>query len=191
MTSDHALPPEFSRPVAADRVGRDGLDIEIEAGAAEREALARRFGLLALDVLRARCRLRPVAGGMIELTARFDASVVQECVVTLEPVPAQIHGSFDQRYALNPAVLRSVVAEEDEMFDPEADDPPEALAEGAIDLGEAVAQQLAVSLDPYPRAPGAELAVPRAGEDGGQEIPGEPEPPGGPNPFAALGKLRK
>ncbi|MGQ0676750.1 MAG: YceD family protein, partial [Rhodospirillales bacterium] len=65
-------PPEFSRPVAADKVGRDGMEIEIEASESERAALARRFGLLALGALAARGRLRPVAGGMIELRCRFE-----------------------------------------------------------------------------------------------------------------------
>jgi hypothetical protein len=32
------------------------------------------------------------------------------------------------------------------------------LGSGGLDLGEAVAQQLAVALDPYPRAPGATIS---------------------------------
>jgi len=144
---------------------------------------------VAIDALRADCRLRPVAGGMIELTASFDAKVVQECVVTLEPVPAEVHGSFDQRYALDPAVLRSFTDGEEE-FDPDADDPPEALEAGAIDLGEAVAQQLAVTLDPYPRAPGVDFPGAVVGEDG-PDAAGEASAPRKVNPFAALEKLKK
>ena len=53
----------------------------------------------------------------------------------------------------------------------------EPIAAGEIDLGEAVAQQLAVSLDPYPRAPGATLAS--TGEAEAQ------------SPFAALAALKK
>jgi uncharacterized metal-binding protein YceD (DUF177 family) len=188
MTGPREATPEFARPVTAERVGRDGLDLAIEANAAECEALARRFGLVAIDALRADCRLRPVAGGMIELAAQFEARVVQECVVTLEPVPAEVRGSFEQRYALDPQVLRSFIGEED-AFDPEADDPPEALADGAIDLGEAVAQQLAVSLDPYPRAPGVEFP---GQVIGGDETIAKPQPsPNKPNPFAVLNKLKK
>src|SRR3546814_17044110 len=37
------------------------------------------------------------------------------------------------------------------------EDPPEPFENGCIDLGEIVVQHLAVALDPYPRAPGAEL----------------------------------
>jgi hypothetical protein len=34
---------------------------------------------------------------------------------------------------------------------------------GSIDLGEAVAETMALALDPYPRAPGAEAALRAAG----------------------------
>jgi uncharacterized metal-binding protein YceD (DUF177 family) len=165
--------PEFSRPVAADKVGRDGMTLDIAASPAERAALARRFGLLGLAKLEARCRLRPVAGGMIELACRFAAAATQECVVTLAPVEAAIEQSFQLRYALDPKLL---AAGPEEEIDLEADDPPEALEHGAIDLGEAVAQHLALALDPYPRAPGAAFAS--AGADSAA------------NPFAILKRLK-
>ena len=59
---------------------------------------------------------------------------------------------------------------------PEAEGPPEPVGPQGIDLGEAVAQQLAIALDPYPRAPGAAL-------------PEEPRAAGG--PFAALKSLKR
>ena len=168
-----APPPEFSRPLVAEKVGRGGLEIEIEAAAAERAALARRFGLIAMDALKAQCKLRPVAGGMIELTCNFSARVTQECVVTLTPVESGVAGEFRLRYALAAAALPLLAEEE---IDLAADDPPEALADGAIDLGEAVAQHLALALDPFPRAPGAEFNS------------GSPEETG--NPFAILARLK-
>lgn len=168
-----APPPEFSRPVSAEKVGRGGMTVDIEATPAERAGLARRFGLVGLGSLAARCRLRPVAGGMIELSCALTARVTQECVVTLAPVAADIAESFQLRYALNPAALPLPAEDEIDMA---ADDPPEALADGAIDLGEAVAQHLALALDPFPRAPGAAFD------------PGGPEKTG--NPFAILSRLK-
>jgi hypothetical protein len=56
------------------------------------------------------------------------------------------------------------------------------------DLGEAVAEQLALALDPYPRAPGAELPA-EAAEAGSEE--GEATAPGPAAPFAALAGLRR
>jgi hypothetical protein len=49
---------------------------------------------------------------------------------------------------------------------------------GVVDLGEAVAEQLALALDPYPRAPGA--AMPEETDDAAAER----------HPMAALAKLR-
>lgn len=202
MTPIGAPAPEFSRPVAADRIGRDGYQVTIEAGPAERAALTARFGLVSVDALTARCRLRQVAGGMIELTASFEAAVTQLCVVTLEPFPARVADEFAQRYALDPQRLRKLV-DEAELFDPDADDPPEALEEGGIDLGEAIAQHLSIALDPFPRAPGVTFAG--AGDDDpapSTEFPpvlstppvnsgDEAESPQKPNPFAVLSKLKK
>ena len=78
-----------------------------------------------------------------------------------------------------PVRLRILAPGEAPSEDPEA--PDEIEAEGdSVDLGEAIAEQLALALDPYPRVPGA--ALPGEGE-------GEEPPPSG--PFAGLAALRK
>jgi hypothetical protein len=65
----------------------------------------------------------------------------------------------------------------------EEEDPAEELTDGRIDLGEVVAQQLAVALDPYPRAAGA--------SDRFEASDGERSAAkGGHAPFAALDALR-
>ena len=55
--------------------------------------------------------------------------------------------------------------------------------DGKIDLGEVLTEQLALSLEPYPRAPGASFAAINPGDEG--------EPPPATGPFAALAKLKK
>jgi hypothetical protein len=167
--------PEFSRIV--DRAALAALPVHrsIEAGEAECAALASRFGLVALPALSAEITLTPAAAGQIRLDGRLTARVVQSCVVTLEPVPAEIAESFTLFYAeaAPPAAHSIDLPVDDEAW-------PEPLVDGAIDIGEAVAQQLAVALDPYPRAPGATFEA-RYGAAGG----GGPEPA---NPFAALAR---
>lgn len=139
--------PEFSRPVDTARLSRDESVHDIAAMPAERAALAQRFDLVSLDSLEARVRLRRAAGGFIRLTAEFSAEVVQSCIVTLEPVPSRVDEIFTLLYG-------TVEEEGDVALDGEAD-IVEPLEDGTIDLGEAVAQQLSLALDPYPRAPGA------------------------------------
>ena len=164
------MTPEFSRPVALARIPPGGREERFDAKPAERDALARRFGIPAINRLTAVLRLRPEPGGTFSAEGRLSAEVVQACVVTLDPVTQQVE---------EPVALRILPEGAEASEDPEG--PDEIEAEGdAADLGEALAEQLSLALDPYPRAPGA--ALPQEGE-GGAEAPS--------GPFAALASLRK
>lgn len=170
--------PEFSRPMTVEPKAVKPRAFTIEADDAERAALARRFGLLSLDELRAEGTLEARDGGEgAALSIRFSAKLSQACVVTLEPVPATIEEEFTLEYAVPGAVTEPGDKEID--IDVEETDPPEPLIDGTVDAGEAVAEHLALALDPYPRAPGAQLASSGAagtGED---------------SPFKALAGLLK
>ena len=166
------IAPEFSRPV---RLGLEKRDVTLEATEAERQALATRFGILGITSLRATLRLEPEAGGTVRARGRLAAVVEQACIVTLEPVAQRIDAPLDLR------ILEEGAAPADE--DPDSPDEIES-AGGLVDLGEAVAEQLALALDPYPRAEGATL--PPLDE----EAEAEPEPQL-PSPFAGLAKLRE
>jgi uncharacterized metal-binding protein YceD (DUF177 family) len=178
MTKTPVPPAEFSRPIAADQIGPQETGREIVANAAERARLAERFGLLALDRLEATLSLKRGSGGVIQVRGRFEAEVVQACVVTLEPVRSRLSESFTIAFgsAATSAGGAVVIGLED-------DDPPEELIEGRIDLGETVAQQLAVALDPYAHAPGAAEKVAASDKE---EAGTEKEA----SPFAALAQLR-
>lgn len=164
---------EFSRPFAVDEMGADEVRVELEARAEERAALARRLDLLALDRLTAVARIkRSGAGGAFGVHVNFVADVVQSCVVTLDPIPVHIEESVDLVYAPEHEIP---VERVEVVLSQEGEDRPEPLREGAIDLGEAVAEHLALALDPYPRRPGVSLDdVRRAG---GPESGAEDEGP--------------
>src|SRR3990170_2099682 len=177
MAKDPEQRGEFSRLVAADRLGDTAMTREIEAAPAERAAVARRLGLLALDGLTASVELRRLRGGLVRVGGRFEAAVVQACVVTLEPVPARVAADFAVLYAVRPLAEERVA-----NVAADAEDPPEPMIDGKIDLGETVVQQVAVVLDPYPRSPGAEVPAEYAGADAEDGRPG--------GPFAALAGLK-
>ncbi len=177
--------PEFSRLVPVDRLGEAEITEEISAGPGERAALARRFGLLSLDRLSATLRLeRAGARNLVRIAGRLAAEVTQACVVTLEPVSARLEKDFTLLYDLDATAARGEAEGAREgVVEPEAEEPPEPVGPHGIDLGEAVAQQLAIALDPYPRAPGAALPEePRAGAGGARAAEG---------PFAALESLKR
>ena len=166
--------PEFSSVVRLEELDRGPARRKLEAGAAEREALARRFDLLSLDSLVADVELRRAPGGSLVLVeGRFAADVVQKCAVTLEPAPCRVEESVSEFYG---PPGRGPDRNEDE-------EPPEPFDGDGIDVGELVAQRLSLALEPYPRAPGVEEAISDAGagESGVARR----------NPFAELAKLRK
>ena len=167
--------PEFSRPIGLDEVGDKPLYRSIEADPAERDALARRFGLESLDALRAKVTVVPVRHGeIISVEGKLAAEAVQKCVVTLGPVPARIEETFAVK--LSPPSD----AEPEIEIDPEGDEP-EPLEGESVDIGEIVAQHLALALDPYPRADGAEF----------EGVEGMVEEPPVAGPFAALERLKR
>lgn len=166
---------EFSRPVALDTLGEGGRRIGIVADETERDALARRFGLLGIDRLTAEATLRRT-GRIVAAAGRIEAAVTQSCVATGAPVPQAIDEPFEIAFRPQPDGLRA--DEEIELDEGELDTV--FYAGGAIDLGEATAQTLALALDPYPRAPDAEAALKAAGVKSEEEA----------GPFGALAGLR-
>jgi uncharacterized metal-binding protein YceD (DUF177 family) len=141
--------PEFARSVEPPQgVDRETVHV-IAADEAERAALAVRFALLALDRLEAEIRLRRLAGGLVRLSATLTADVVQTCVVTLEPCPSRIDETFTLLYGPSGDARDIVLDGEAETVEP--------FTGGRIDIGEAVAQQLSLALDPFPRSAGASL----------------------------------
>ena len=179
MTKNPVPQAEFSRPIAADQIGPQETEREIVANATERARLVERFGLLALDRLSATLSLKRGRGGLIQVHGRLEAEVVQACVVTLEPVRSRLSESFTVAFGTGPTAATGAV-----VIGLEEADPPEELIEGRIDLGETVAQQLAVALDPYPHAPAADetAAAPDEGEADAEKKA---------SPFAALARLRE
>jgi Large ribosomal RNA subunit accumulation protein YceD len=174
--------PEFSRPIRADKVGRAPMHRRIEAGPAECARLAQRLGIAELKHLVAELALERGGGGRIDLTGEFEAELVQLCVVSLAPVPARIAERFSMELSDRPLDIEPEAAESVIALD--GAEPPEPIRDGIIDLGEAVAQQLAVAIDPYPRAPGAVADWPgKESDDAGAA--------GGRQPFAALDAARK
>jgi uncharacterized metal-binding protein YceD (DUF177 family) len=165
--------PEFSRRIDGLRLSPSGEQYEISAKPEERAALSKRFDLLALDRLEAKVKLAPMAGGYYRLVADFEAQLAQACAITAEPVPARVAESF--------SLIYGPVDESSEIVLDGAAEPVEPLDDGMIDIGEAVAQQLSLALDPFPRAPGASLEDEADLSDHAQRE----------SPFSALAKLRK
>ncbi|MBU7579803.1 MAG: DUF177 domain-containing protein [Porphyrobacter sp.] len=133
--------------------------VVIEATEAERTALAARFGLGAVEALRADIALeqRPRA---IRATGRLVAAIQQPCAISGEDFPVTIDEAVDLRFVEQ----HQRPATDDEEIELEADDCDEIEFSGDMfDLGEAVAQTLGLAIDPYAEGPGADAARLAAG----------------------------
>jgi hypothetical protein len=95
---------EFSRRLVVDPWPDGGMNVDVSADGVERGALARRFDLLEVGLLRGRGRLERM-GKRSEFVLRgwLETDVVQSCVVTLEPVAARIPQPIERRYRLGAA----------------------------------------------------------------------------------------
>lgn len=153
-----AAQSEFSRLIAVEGISPDKVRKEtIEANGQECAALAKRFDLRDLSNLKAEVGIRRIEGGdVVSLEARFSADVVQTCVVSLQDVPTHIESNFETYFS-----EENQKHDEDDidMFLEDDDSAPEVITRGNIDLGEVVAQYLALELNPYPRSPGVSLAA--------------------------------
>ncbi len=139
-----------------ERIGSEQVKHDLIAGETERAALAKRFGLIAIDRLNARFDLHRDANSPIA-TGRLLADVTQACIATGEPVAQTIDAPMAIRF-----VDLSVIDTEDLELEPSDHDEMDHDGQ-AVDLGETAAQTLALALDPYPRSQAAAAALKAAG----------------------------
>lgn len=160
---------ELSRAVVVAQIGASGLGVVVEAGEAERAAVAARMDIPAIRSLKCVFSLtRDEDDGTIIIgTGHLHARVTRVCVVSAEDFETDVEDHFEVRFV--PA------GQENDELDPDRDDeiPYE---NGQLDVGEAAVEQLGLVLDPYPKMEGATL-------------PGTED--GGASPFAALKRLGK
>ncbi|MBV0911907.1 YceD family protein [Anianabacter salinae] len=151
----------------------------IEPDASERAAIAADLGILGLRKLRLEGRLIPDGKRDWRLEAVLGATVVQACVVTLDPVSTRIDEAVKRRYSANPPE----VPEATEVEMPE-DDTVEPLPE-TLELGAVMREALALALPPFPRKDGIPPVEARFTESGAEPLTDDDV-----KPFAGLAELR-
>jgi uncharacterized metal-binding protein YceD (DUF177 family) len=165
----------FAHQLRLDQV-RDGGRLDLVADEAERAGIARRLSLLSLDRLDAHVCLGRT-GDVVRAEGRLVAALDQSCVVTGEPVAAHVDEPFAILFVPEP----SGISPDEEIELGEADCDTVFYDGAVIDLGSAIADTLALSLDPYPRSASADAALKEAGVLSEERA----------GPFAALARLKK
>jgi hypothetical protein len=177
MSAPKSKPP-WSAPVALHEVPETGRHVDLAANEATRAAVAEAVEVRALPRLEASFDVTRQGRDGLHVTGRVSATVGQTCVVTLEPIESEIEEAVDLVFSpdavaelpdeTTPVSGRSRVA---------AEDAPEPLVGGVVDLGVIATEFLVLGIDPYPRKSGVEFTVPAADNDT-------------PKPFAALAALK-
>ena len=163
----------FDCRLPMDRI-RDGERIDLVADEKECAAIAQRLGLASISRFGAHAVIER-DGMEVRATGRIKAALEQSCVASGEPVRAHIDEPFHLLFLPEP---ESRPDEEVELGARELDI---VFHDGsAIELGSALADTLALALDPFPRGPNADAALKAAGVLSEDQA----------GPFAALAKLK-
>jgi uncharacterized metal-binding protein YceD (DUF177 family) len=145
------ITPEFSHIIDLRQITDE--PVVLEPDETERRRLAGRFGITAIDTMKAILRLS-VDGSKVEAKGKLTAQIVQACAISGEDFPVSISETIALRF-VPPAKAHAP----DEEIEIGADELDEIEYEGtSFDLGEAVAQSLALAIDPFAEGPDADKA---------------------------------
>jgi uncharacterized metal-binding protein YceD (DUF177 family) len=170
--------PPFQHGYDLRDLGRAGAEIRVEAHGDDLARIAAWAEVRALDSFGATIRLRRHSPTRFSLDADLQADVVQDCVVTLEPVRSRIERPVHRE--LHVAETARLKPHESIPLGPGAgdDETPEEIDSLTYDLAAPLLEELVLAIDPYPRAQGVEFTAPAEAE-------ARPE-----SPFAVLKGLK-
>jgi len=172
---------ELTRVVHLHDLADGPVELRINVDEASRSALAERFGLDSLMMLNAQVMASRHGRGL-RVEGHFSAQPVQRCVVTGKAVVSNVAESFTVVFL--PEIAEAEAAGNGGI-DVEATEDYEPLTSDRVDVGEVVAQSLALALDPYPRSAEACPVGEGGFRDDGDKEDEEPD-----TPFAVLKNLR-
>ncbi|AEI38107.1 MAG: DUF177 domain-containing protein [Zymomonas mobilis subsp. pomaceae] len=171
-----SVSPEFSRIVTLDHIGEQVHTITLTANEEEKAALAKRFSLEAIKTLEASIDLHR-EGKTVLATGKLKAEVCQNCSATGLPLPTSVREGFSLKFIPE----TSSVSSEEEIELSSEDCDVLFYTHNRLDLGEAVAETLILSLPAFPRHPQADQLLQKAGVVSEEDI----------GPFSALKILKQ
>jgi uncharacterized metal-binding protein YceD (DUF177 family) len=178
MTMEISETPPFAFEFNLRDLGRGGAEVRVEARGDDLARIAAWADVRGVESFGATVELRKHSATTYSLDALLEADVVQDCIVTLEPVRSHISGQVHRELHLSDRV-RTKPGESIPLGTGAGDDEvPEEIDNLVYDLAAPLLEELVLAIDPYPRAPGVEFAAPTEAVAG-------PE-----SPFAVLKSLK-
>ncbi len=180
----HESKPAFSYPVKVGHMSANPVGVHLSANEAERRALAALWKVNEVRSLVADLQIGRWKKDGVKIKGEVHAQLVQTCVVTLDPVEAEISEPIEAIFVPEGSRLaRQADNDGGEMIlDPSGPDIPDTFSGDTIDVGVVVSELVALAIDPYPRKEGAVF---------GERIESSAAEDKRPNPFAVLKDLKK
>lgn len=183
---DNAAPtppgPPLIDQVTVASLDRDGGEnrFRLQPDAEARRRVADFLDIESVERMTMTGRIEPAGREGWLVRGQLTATVVQSCVVTLAPVRARIDVPVRREYqpGADPVPGAEVELHAGDL------DAPDPLGR-TIDLGQLAVETLALSLDPWPRAAGAEIESEALLRPEGDALDAGDE-----RPFASLAELR-
>lgn len=139
---------EFIRFLDVKKLTRLPATVTFDADDKEKQALARRLGLIAFNTLEIRCDLRGTLGEYpLFVSAVIKANVMQSCVLTLKDLPETVEEPVELALFASGTESSSLT----ESFDEDQPEPVLLNKDGTVEVGEIFVQYLSLALDPYPK----------------------------------------
>jgi len=172
--------PVWTHPLRiADLPTKKPTRFELIPDAAVLAEIVQYLNLSELRKLRFKGTLQPLGRQDWELQARIGATVVQPCIITLDPVATRIDEDVVRTF-----IAEGKIYEAGSEVEMEGDDTLEVLTP-VVDIGELMLEALALHLPLYPRSSDAALAEADFTEPGKTPMKDEDA-----RPFAGLKSLR-
>jgi hypothetical protein len=143
------------------RLPQRGMTMVIEADSRQREALAAAHGLVSVERFRAELLVTTWKRNGVRVAGHVEADITQECVVTLEPMESTISETIESLFLPDDSKLGRLGFDGggEILLDADGPDSPETFSGDTIDVGALAEEFFGLAIDPYPRKPGASLAV--------------------------------
>jgi hypothetical protein len=167
----------ISQPYELGRLSQAGDEVIVAASPDDLGRIARWADVVAVDTFRARIDLRKISPTRFAIEAELEADIVQNCVVSLEPVRSRIERHFTRELFLSQPVQQAGRAIDVDLAAAD-DDGREEIGSLRYDLAIPVLEEFALAIDPYPRAANAAFEPPQDETDSAK------------HPFAALKSLK-
>ncbi|HWD25534.1 MAG TPA: hypothetical protein VG387_00105 [Rhizomicrobium sp.] len=178
MSEDSEKPP-FEADYDLGVLGRAGAEVQVKAEAEDLERIAQWAEVCAVESFGATVRLHKHSNNRFALDADLEADIVQNCVVTLEPLKSHISRTIHRELLLSYPIRLKPNETIPLAAGAGDDDAPEEIANLTYDLAAPLLEEFSLAIDPYLRAPGVEFAAPEPAAEPARE-----------NPFAVLKSLK-